>query len=144
PGASGAVNVSMTGFGLPPGAYEGFIHVLGTNSGIDQRVPYWYGIGSTVPERITVLYTVPTPKAGAFTRDAANFRITDKNGITVRGVTPKATVVSGGGSVQGIANEDSFYPGVYGLNVTLGAAAGSNVFHIAVGNVTQDVTIVSQ
>jgi len=143
-GSFGTVSVAMTGFGLPAGAYEGFIHVLGTNSGIEQRVPYWFAVGSSVPAHITVLDTAPNPKPGQLLQNAALFRVTDDNGITVPGVHPTATVLDGGGSVTSISTPDVFVPGVYGLNVKLGPTAGANDFQIKVGNLTQTVTIVSQ
>jgi hypothetical protein len=143
-GGSAQVVVSMTGFGLSAGAYEGFIHVMGTNSGVDQRVPYWFGVASTTPARITILNSATNPAPGSFANDAAFFRVTDINGITVPGVKPHATTVSGGGTVSGVVSDDSFLPGVFSLNVRLGPKAGSNVFRIQVGNLTKDVTIVSQ
>ncbi len=143
-GASAEITVGMTGFGLPAGAYEGFIHVLGTISGVDERVPYWYGVGSTVAAHITALDTVSNPTAGTFQQDAVLFRVTDANGITVTGVHPTATVIDGGGSVQGIGDRSAFYPGVFGLSVTLGPTAGSNDFQIQVGALKQTVTVISQ
>src|SRR5205085_8822695 len=104
-GGSAQVVVSMTGFGLSAGAYEGFIHVMGTNSGVDQRVPYWFGVASTTPARITILNSATNPAPGSFANDAAFFRVTDINGITVPGVKPHATTVSGGGSVSGVVSD---------------------------------------
>ena len=144
PGASANVTVTITGFGLMPGAYEGFVHVVGATSGIDERIPYWYGVPSGIPVNLTILNTVTDAKAGALSQNAVYFRVTDASGITVPGVKPAATVVSGGGAVIGVNNEDAFYPGVFGLDVRLGAVVGSNVFHIAVGSLSQDVTITSQ
>jgi minor extracellular serine protease Vpr len=144
PGTSGLLSVSITGFDLPPGAYEGFLHVLGTNSGVDERVPYWYGVGSTVPAHLTILNMATTPAAGSTVPDAAQFRVTDANGITVPGVTPTASVIDGGGSILGIVDHSATNPGVFGLDVQLGPAAGSNDFQIRVGNLTQTVTIISQ
>jgi len=144
PRTSATVTVTMTGFGLSGGAYEGFIHVTGTNSGVDERVPYWYGVPSGVAVNLTILNTVMNAKAGTFNSDAVYFRVTDVSGITVPGVQPTATVVSGGGSVEGVTNHDAFFPGVFGLNVRLGPVVGSNVFQIKVGNLTQNATIVSQ
>src|SRR5262249_31902666 len=85
-GAKAILTVGMTGFELPPGAYEGFIHVLGTNSGVDERVPYWYGVGSATPARITILSTASNPSAGSTSQDAVLFRVTDASGITVPNV----------------------------------------------------------
>jgi len=143
-GASGDITVNMTAFGLPAGAYEGFIHVMGANSGVDERVPYWYGVASTVPAHITVLQTVTNPKAGSFNQDAVLFRVTDANGMTVAGVHPTVTVIDGGGTVGTINNEDAFTPGIFGFDVTLGSAKGNNDFEIRVGTLTQTVTLVGQ
>jgi hypothetical protein len=143
-GTSADITVGMTAFGLPAGAYEGFIHVMGANSGVDERVPYWYGVASPIPAHITVLQTVNSPKAGTFNQDAVLFRVTDANGMTVVGANPTATVVDGGGTVGGINNHDAFLPGVFGLNVTLGSAAGTNDFEIRVSTLKQTVTIVGQ
>lgn len=143
-GTSADITVGLTGFGLPAGAYEGFIHVLGTNSGVDERVPYWYGVASPVPAHITVLETVDSPQAGTFNQDAVLFRVTDANGMTVTGAHPTATVVDGGGTVGGVSNHDAFLPGVFGLNVTLGPATGANDFEIRVSTLKQTVTIVSK
>ena len=144
PGTSGLLSFSITGFDLPPGAYEGFLHVMGTNSGIDERVPYWYGVGSTAAAHLTVLNSATSPAAGSVVPDAALFRITDVNGITVPGVAPTANVIDGGGSVLGIVDHSATNPGVFGLNVQLGIAAGANDFQIRAGSLTQMVTIVSQ
>lgn len=144
PGASGLLNFSITGFDLPAGAYEGFLHVLGTNSGIDERVPYWYGVGSTVATHLTILNSATSPAAGSVVPDAVLFRITDVNGITVPGITPAANVIDGGGMVLGIVDHSATNPGVFGMNVQVGPAPGANDFQIRAGNLTQTVTIVSQ
>jgi hypothetical protein len=46
--------------------------------------------------------------------------------------------------VGGISNHDAFSPGIFGLTVTLGAAAGTNDFEIRVSTLKQTVTIVGQ
>jgi hypothetical protein len=143
-GVSGAVTITMTGSGLPAGAYEGFIHVVGTHSGVDERVPYWYGVGSTAAAHLTVLDTATTPKAGALTPEAIEFRVTDATGLNVPGVQPKVTVVDGGGAVLGVINEGATFPGVFGVEIQFGPTAGSNDFQIQVGSLKQTVTIVTQ
>ena len=144
PGASTGVTVELTGFGLSPGSHDSFIHILGAKSGVEARVPVWYGVPSDVPANITILNVKDKPSPGSFNTDAAFFRVTDAGGLTVPNASPKATVVSGGGSVQGIVNRDGIFPGVFGLSVRLGPTAGSNVFRIQAGDVTKEVTIVSQ
>lgn len=144
PRAKGLVTVTINGSGLAPGAYEGFIHFLGTKSGVEERVPYWYGVGSTVPAHLTVLDSTTTASPNAFVADAVLFRVTDAAGINVPGVTPKATVIDGGGFIIGVGSQGSVSPGVFSLTVRLGPAAGANDFQIRVGELTQTVTITGQ
>jgi len=70
--------------------------------------------------------------------------VTDASGITVPGAQPTATVVDGGGKVLSVADDSALYPGVFGLGIQLGPAAGANDFQIQVGNLKQTVTIISQ
>lgn len=142
--SKGHVTVTMSGAGLPPGAYEGFILVAGKHSGVTERVPYWYGVGSDVPARITILGGITSGSPSAVVSDAAVFRITDAAGINVPNLQPAATVIDGGGTVIGIASESEYSPGVFSLTVTLGPTAGANDYQIQVGNLTQTVTITSQ
>ncbi len=143
-GASGTLTVTMTGSGLPAGAYEGFIHLVGAKSGIDEHVPYWYGVGPGLPAHLTVLDMAPNPKAGALTQDAIEFRVTDASGINVSGVQPRVTVLDGGGSVLGVISEGATYPGVFGVEIVFGTKVGNNDFQIQVGSLKQTVTIVTQ
>jgi hypothetical protein len=138
--------LSFTASGLGPGEYEGFIAIQGTSSGSVARIPYWYGVASSTPAYIAILQTPSTPPAaGTEVDDAIWFRITDASGIIVGSVTPTVTVSSGGGSVLAVNSLDSYYPGVWGVNVRMGSGSGaSNVFTIAAGGLTQTVTIVNQ
>jgi hypothetical protein len=143
PGASANVAVKMTGFGLAPGAYEGFIYILGSKSGVEERVPYWFAVPSGVAVNITVLDTADGATPGSLTSNAVLFRVTDANGLTVA-ADPQATVISGGGTVVSVVNRNASYPGVYALTARMGPAAGDNVFRIQVGSLTKDVTITTQ
>jgi hypothetical protein len=110
------------------------------------RIPYWYGVASNKPAHITVLY-LPTapPAANVEIEDAIWFRVTDSSGIIDGTVTPVVLVTSGGGSVQSVDSLNSYFPGVWGVNLRLGPTSGaSNVFTIVAGALTQTVTIVSQ
>jgi minor extracellular serine protease Vpr len=132
--------------GLTAGAYEGFIVIQGTISGIETRVPYWYGVASSTPAHLTILSTPDTPPgAGKIVSDAIQLRITDASGIIVGGVQPTVTVTKGGGSVLQVRSEDSFYPGVWGVDVRMGPTSGAgNVFHVVAGSLAQDVTITAK
>jgi subtilisin family serine protease len=140
------VPLTFTASGLTAGAYEGFIVIQGTNSGIETRIPYWYGVASSTPAYLTVLNVESTPpKAGASVTDAIQFRVTDASGIIVPGVQPTVTVTAGGGSVMAVRSEDSEYPGVWGVDVRMGpTSATANTFHIVAGSLSQDVTITAK
>jgi subtilisin family serine protease len=139
------VPLSFSPSGLAAGEYEGFIVIQATSSGSVARIPYWYGVASSTPAHITVLFTASVPPPGAITDNAILFRVTDASGIVVAGITPTVTVSSGGGSVSAVNSLDTYYPGVWGVNLRVGSAPGaSNVFQIAAGGLTQTVTIVSQ
>jgi hypothetical protein len=138
--------LSFTASGLGPGEYEGFIVIQGTISGSVARIPYWYGVASSTPAYIAILYApVTPPAAGTEVDDAIWFRITDASGIIVSGANPTVTASSGGGSVLAVNSLDSYYPGVWAVNIRMGPLSGvSNVFTIAAGGIMQTVTIVAQ
>ena len=143
-GASAGVTVTFAAAGLTAGAYEGFVSVQGTASGIEMRVPYWYGVPSGVPRYITVLDEQSSGRAGALVSDAVLFRITDAAGLLAEGLTPEVSVVSGGGTVVSVRSRQGISPGAFGLNVRLGPRSGANVFRIQAGDMTRDVTIVAR
>jgi len=140
------VPFSFTPSGLGPGEYEGFIVLQGAVSGSVARIPYWYGVASSTPAHLTLLYITDTsPAAGAEVDDAFLFRITDASGIIVGSVTPTVTVSSGGGSVLAVNSLDSAFPGIWGVDIRMGPAAGAaNQFLITAGGLTQTVTITAQ
>ena len=136
--------LSFSPAGLAAGEYEGFLQIQGVSSGTVARVPYWYGVASSVPAHITVVY-VPSspPAAGTAVQDAIWFRVTDASGIIVSSIIPTVTAPAGGGSVLSVVSAEPEYPGVWMVNVRMGPASGaSNVFQISAGNITQTVTIV--
>jgi subtilisin family serine protease len=139
------VPLSFTPSGLGPGEYEGFVEIQGSRSGTVARVPYWYGVASSMPAHLTILYVTSQASAGVVAKDAVLFRITDSSGIDVSGVAPTVTVVSGGGSLYLLNLPDAFnYPGVWSASLQMGPVAGNNVFTIAAGGLTQTVLIVTQ
>jgi len=139
------VSFSFAASNLAAGDYEGFIVVQGANSGTVARIPYWYGVASPAPAHLTILYvSSATATAGKEVDNAIWFRVTDASGIIVGSVAPQVTATSGGGSVVAVNSIDSSYPGVWSVNLKMGAAAGtSNVFEITAGGLTASVTIVS-
>jgi hypothetical protein len=143
-GASATLAVQFHGSSLTPGEYEGYIDIQGTQTGVVTRVPYWYGVASSVPSHVTVLYSDSSDPVGSRVADAVVFRVTDASGLPVPSAQPVATVVSGGGRVMGIQSLDSQVPNALGLNVRMGIQPGANVFQIQVGDLAKLVTITGQ
>jgi subtilisin family serine protease len=143
-GASATLAVQFQGSSLTPGEYEGYIDIQGTQTGVVTRVPYWYGVASSVPSHVTVLYSDSSDPVGSRVADAVVFRVTDASGLPVPSAQPVATVVSGGGRVMGIQSLDSQVPNALGLNVRMGIQPGANVFQIQVGDLAKLVTITGQ
>ncbi len=139
-GQARPVTVSFQQAGLAPGEYQGFVE-LRSGDGSLARVPYWAATPFAEPSFITFLVTRATGTAGRRLDGAAIFRVTDRNGIILNGVPVRATVVKGGGSVERVYSRDGVFPGEQVMDVTLGAAAGENVFRLQAGSVQEDVLI---
>ena len=73
----------MAGRPLDAGAYEGVVRVTGSSSGTEIRVPWWYGVTSDRPARITILSQVNSARRNAVSRDAILFRVTDAAGMPI-------------------------------------------------------------
>lgn len=139
PGAAAELAVSLTGTELAGGAHEGYLRISSAANGTEIRVPYWYSVATDTPARVTVLYSLSEGYARMTQTNAIYFRVTDAAGVIVSGIKPAVTVASGSGRVVGSVSYDSSVPGVYG--VTLRLSSGTNVFRIAAGTATADVTI---
>ena len=140
PGQSASVPVTFSGSGLGAGQYEGFLKIRGSVSGIEARVPYWYGVASDVPATITALYVKGFDdstdyRAGARVTNAIYFRVTDASGIVIANAQPNVTAFSGGGSIISTVSANRDLPGVFVVAVQLGPRRGDNVFRIAVGDI---------
>jgi hypothetical protein len=140
PGQSAAVPVTFVASNLAAGAYEGYVTIRGSQSGVQERVPFWYGVASGVPATVTPIYVLETddsatPAAGSRQSDAIEFIVTDASGILLPSVQPTVTAVQGGGSVSSVVSIDSEIPGAFSVAVRLGAKVGANIFEVTVGNV---------
>jgi hypothetical protein len=148
PGQSATVPVSFTANGLGGGQYEGYITITGSQSGVQERVPYWYGVPSNVPANITPVFVASfddnvSYRAGARINDAIEFRVTDASGILIPNPQVTVTAVPGvaangtvTGTVINTVSIDNVYPGVMRVGVQLSRTAGANIFEITVGNLT--------
>src|SRR5262249_20612905 len=139
PGQSASIPVNFTASGLASGQYEGFVRIRGTVSGVEERVPYWYGVASDKPKTITPLFVVgfddsSQPRAGATVNNAIYFRVTDASGIVLPNIQPTVDVVSGGGAVIRTTSLDRQFPGVFSVSVRLGVRRGDNIFSVTVGD----------
>lgn len=140
-GASLEVPLSWVAAGLPRGTYEGFVTITGTTSGAQARIPYWYAVTSPAPVHITILDSLDGARRGGLQQNAILFRVTEASGLALTDPTPQVTVLAGGGAVRGLNSYDREVPGLWGIDVRLGASPGINVFRIQAGTVVKDVVI---
>ena len=138
PGQTQNISVELAGSSLDPGAYQGYLQIQGANNPVIASVPYWYGVPSGTAAYETVLYVPANPTPN--TRQTIFVRATDSQGLPV-GTPPSVTVTAGGGRVVLVQSADSDFPGVFAITVRLGATVGTNVFHIATGDASADVTL---
>jgi minor extracellular serine protease Vpr len=143
PGASKQVTINWQASGLTAGAHEGVVRIVAASSGTETRVPYWYGVTSA-PAHITILDALSSARRNSNQTDAILFRVTDAAGVVITDAQPQVSVVSGDGTVRRLASYDRDSPGLYGISVRLGPAAGSNVFRIQAGDAAATVTITGQ
>ena len=141
PGASTSVSVTLTGSNLVAGGYEGLVLVAGANGSVESRVPYWYGVATTTPVRITDLRSLASASRNSRQRDAILFRLTDAAGLPIASVNPKVTVTAGNGTVTSLSSLDTTSPGLFSLSVRLGPLSGTNTFHVQAGDVAFDFNI---
>lgn len=142
PGASARVAVRFAGNGLVPAEYQGFIRAQGPTGTPDVRVPYWYAVTTAKPDVFWIPTFTSSGKAGQTLYWAIITRVTDQFGVRMSSMRPQASVVSGGGRIVGIDSQDTMFPGLWGIHVQLGPAAGDNVFKVEVeGAAAINITI---
>jgi hypothetical protein len=138
PGQSQTMAIRFTASSLNPGAYQGYIQIQGTQNSVMSRVPYWYGVPSGVATHVTILDSPTNGIPG--TVQSIYVRPTDDQGLAVSD-PPSVTVTSGSGTLSVVRSVDSVFPGAYEIRVRV--AAGTNIFHVASGGTSTDVTIQS-
>ncbi len=143
-GGTTDLGVVFAASGLTSGGYEGFITITGASSGTVARVPYWYATTSDTPSFIAILDSTTSARRGSMQRDAILFRVTDAAGVALPAAQAQVSVVSGGGAVGTVHSYDADVPGLFGVDVQLGFAAGQNVFQVQAGPVTVNVSITGQ
>lgn len=121
------------------GEYQGVILVRNNKNATVARIPYWYGVRSSVPKAITLLETKQSGKAGESVDFAA--RVLDGSGIEIVDAKLAITTSSPGAEVVAI-EPDSDKPGVFLFRLKLGP--GENVFAFSAGDVTRNVIILGE
>jgi hypothetical protein len=141
-GPGGSVDMPVWWFdsGLAPGPYQGYFVATSAANGSTIRIPYWYASTSAVPAGIKVFSAVSTARRGALTQDAVLFRVTDASGVPILNGPVTVSAPNGGGTAT-LVNHDADVPGLFGMNIQAGVAAGNFVFRIQAGDLTSDVTI---
>jgi minor extracellular serine protease Vpr len=141
PGASQEITVRLQGTNLEPGAYEGVLVVRGTQSEVESRIPYWYGVASPKAAVISVIEQPITGRTSSTQR--LRFHVLDAVGVPLVD-EPKVTVERGDGVAMSIESFDSVYPGLFVASVRLSEFAGENVFAIEAGGIKKLISITGE
>jgi minor extracellular serine protease Vpr len=142
-GASKTVSVHLTGTGLAPGEYDGFLSATGTQTSVTTRVPYWFGVPGNAVKYIAALAYDPGPYSVGDTA-SITIRSLDLIGMPFDAGTPTATMTGVRGSVSVTAVGD--IPGTYQLTVRVGRpdTNGENVVTVTAGSVSRDLVLFVQ
>lgn len=140
PGTATRLTVSWPHLTAPGGPYQGYVE-LTASTGTVSRIPYWLGVRTNEPRRITLALLPESGRAGQSVD--VWYRVLDAASLPVRDVRPEIVAVSGGGSVGAteFAGADPQLPGLYLTNVRLGLEGGLNVFRIRAGGVEREFRI---
>jgi len=138
PGNTRWIPLVFQASGLAPGEYQGVVRVRSARTGTEIRVPYWYGIASNKPKRVTILNQPDPGTTQSTTRTFfLLFRMTDDAGIP-SAIDPKVTI-SGTGSVGDVYSIDEDIADSYVAELTL--ARGDNTVRIEAGDASQEIVI---
>ena len=137
PGASGTVNVSLSGSLPAAGAYTGAILVLG--QGVSLRIPYLYSVGSGSAANLIPLSgtNFDGTVGGEIPDGIISFKLLDINGVPVVG----APVVfsAQGGAIQSADSATDRY-GIAAAVPVLGPQAGNIAFTASAGGINTQFT----
>jgi hypothetical protein len=119
---------------LPAGSYGGFVVAREASTGIESRIPYWYGVEGSAAAATTTIGADPAkPLAGQIF--AVLFRVHDTAGLALA-TEPVIAPLSGGATVISLESVTDAYPNAWRLTALAGADAGWNIFNVRVGEVT--------
>jgi len=135
-GASGNVNVVLSGSAPPPGAYSGIVSIQGAGSIL--RIPYLFLVGSGTIDNVIV---VSSPSDGGAGQDAGQLalKLIDSNGVPVSGATVSFTA-SSGASLKNIQSSTNQY-GIASAEAFLGSQPGNYDFTASAGGMSLDFPV---
>ncbi|HEY3443242.1 MAG TPA: S8 family serine peptidase [Paludibaculum sp.] len=142
PGESAPVKLSFLAAGLAAGAFQGFVKVQDTTTGVTARIPYWYAVTGGVPASLSLIVDPYNPKnpPSAGQQITLIVRVHDAAGLPLPDVEPIVTPVPGsGGTVDNVKPSNS-YPNCWRLTMHLGSP-GLHQFRIQIGDVAYFYTI---
>jgi subtilisin family serine protease len=144
PGRTGSFTVTLAADDLPPGETEGLIVIRGSVSGSEIRVPYWHGVPSHQPSRISVVQSASSGTVSATVRDAIMFRILDDSGLPVNSIEPEIIPETEGSEVVRIRSLNGLYPAVWSADLRLAAAPGPVRFKVRAGAIERTLSITAR
>jgi minor extracellular serine protease Vpr len=135
------IAVTLSGSGLAPGEYQGYLQVTGTANSSAATVPYWFAVPGSDPAGITVIHQDNSDPAGSASTRAVVFRVVDVAGLPYTGsAAPRISVTSGTdtGSIRATYRFGDI-PGTYATDIRTGASTME--LAITVGGVSTTVVI---
>ena len=133
PGESAPLKLSFLAEGLAAGAFQGFVNVQDTATGVTTRIPYWYAVTGGAPATMALLSDPDT--ASAFEQISLIVRSHDAAGLPLPDVEPIVTPVLGGGTVDNVLRAPGrSYPNSWRITMHLGPS-GPHQFRIQIGDV---------
>ncbi|MGH9672089.1 MAG: S8 family serine peptidase [Bryobacteraceae bacterium] len=139
PASTKTIKMRWNQSGLTTGAYQGFVTINGEGAETQTRVPFWYAVKSSTPAYVTV-FRAPA-QAAPNASVTILVRLSDASGLPINDVDPEVTVATGEGSVVRVQSAHNMYPGTTQVVLRLAPFAGSNVFRIRAGEITESVSI---
>jgi hypothetical protein len=144
PGASETINVTMTGSGLTPGSYDGYLSVTGSQSPVSTRVAYWFGVPGNTVQNMSILNQNELDGVAGTPGESDLFiyvRYTDAAGLPVAGDPPTVVAQAPRSRVTKIAPAGDI-PGTYEIDIQLGRTSYTyDEFDISAGSVNVPVFI---
>jgi hypothetical protein len=144
PGKSVSLDLLFRAQGLPGGERNGLFIVRGNASSSQIYVPYWHGVPTNVPSKISMLYVDDSAPRGSVS--FLYLRLLDADGLPAIGPAPTvvadAATTAAGARVLTISDLNRESPGIWEIAVRTRSTVGNITFTVqAAGAPDQVVTI---